>query len=434
MLQHPFRGVAPCRGTTVFALVLATLGGAFVPAIASAQGSDSVLESVFGRPLRPSVAFSAFGTLGYAVVDEETAEYRSGVARDGADDEGSFALDSRLGLQLDARLTGKLSATVQVIGREGGDGDPEAGLEWGLLRYLATDAVAIRVGRMSLPVFTLSDFREVGYANALLRPPEDVYVQIPLRRFDGFDITYDTELGDTLLRAQLFAGAASENLYDGLEPDASDAIGVALVAERGPFRARLGHANARFKITTEDNDIAALRAGLLQASVEIPSLAAVAEDFSPERVPLSFDSIGLSFDPGRWFVDAEYARRRVDNWVADLDSWSLAGGVRVAAFTPYAFASVLDDVEEDRRIALPPNPELELAPLEAGVNALYEPRDQRTFGAGLRWDVRPGIALKTQVERISREVTGQSLRRASDGDRDDGDDVTLFSAAIDFVF
>ena len=410
-----------------------------MPGLASAQEPDasgSVLESVFGRAMTPRLSFSAFGTLGYAALDEPDAEYRSGVAVDGADEAGSIELDTRLGVQLDARLTGKLSATVQVIGREGSEGEAEAGLEWGLIRYLVTDSIAVRAGRMSLPVFALSDFREVGYANVFLRLPEDVYSQIPLRRFDGVDLTYETAIARTLLSAQVYAGASSERLYDGLEPDAENSVGVALVAERGPFRARLGHVSTSFRIRSEDGSIARVRAGLLQTIAQQPALADlvgladVAEDFDPGRVPLRFDSLGLGYDPGRWFVDAEYARRRVDNWVADVDSWSLAGGVRLGELTPYAFASVFDDIDDDRRLDLPG----EASALEVGVNTFYEPRDQRTGGLGLRWDVRPGIALKGQLEYVTRDVVGQSLRRAADGMRDSGDDVTLFSAALDFVF
>ena len=417
------------RRAAVAALALAWTASLPATTVLAQGASGAALESVLGRPAAPNLSFSAFGTLGYAALDDESAEYRSGVARDGADADGSLVLDTRVGLQLDTRLTSKLSGTVQLIGRESGDGDPEAGLEWGLLRYLPTDSIAVRVGRMSLPVFALSDFREVGYANVFLRPPEDVYAQVPLRRIDGVDLTYDTEIGDTLLRAQLFTGRSSESLYDGLELDGKGIVGAAFAVERGPFRARIGHVVTRLEITSEGGGIEDVRAALLQASATLPDLAAVAEDFAPGRVPLSFDTIGASYDEGRWFVDAEYARRRVDNWVADLDSWSLAGGVRVASFTPYAFVSALDDVEEDRRITLPG-----FDALESGVNMFYEPRDQQSVGAGLRWDARPGLALKGQVESVSREVTGQSLRRASDGMRDGGDDVVLYSVALDFIF
>ena len=86
--------------------------------------------------------------------------------------------------------------------RQDESGDAGVALEWGFVRWLPTDTIAVRAGRMSLPVFAVSDYREVGYANVLLRPIEDVYSLIPLRRFDGIDVTLDSEIGGALVRWQ----------------------------------------------------------------------------------------------------------------------------------------------------------------------------------------------------------------------------------------
>ena len=416
----------PVRAST-FALA-ATLLTAALAGLASAA-------TTFGGPGTPRVSLSGFGTLGYAVLDDPDAEYRTGSALDGADEDGSLEVDTRLGLQLDAVFDQRWSATLQTLAREGEDGDPELGLEWGFVRFLTSDSTTLRVGRMSLPVFSLSDYREVGYANTFLRPPEDVYTQIPVRRFDGVDFTYDVEFGPTLLRAQIYYGGSSgERIIDGLEPDVTDTIGVNLVSERGPLALRVGYLDSRLELDSASGDIARVHAGILNALPLVPTLAEIEEDFDGSRVPLRFAAVGLRWDPGAWFVDTEYAQRRVDSWVSDLDSWSLAAGARFGAFTPYGFASTLAEAHGDRRVDLPDDPRLDA--LELGINALYEPRDQSSVGLGLRWDPLPGrIAVKVQAERLSREVTGTSfLRRQVDDGSDDGEDVTLFSAAIDFVF
>ena len=415
----------PFLARTAAASLLGLL--ALLPAIpdASAQG------------VRPSVTFSGFGTLGYAILDQPDSEYRTGRAEDGADDRGSFEVDSRLGLQLDAELTRRLSATLQAIAREGADGEPAVALEWGFLRFLPSDSTSVRVGRMSLPVFALSDFREVGYANVLLRPPEDVYAQIPLTRFDGIDLSFDLDYGETLFRVQLLGGVSEDRIYDELEPDARESFGIALSALRGPLQFRLSHVSSSFDIDSENGAVAQVGAGIRQVSQGVPALApllgAIADDFSGERVPLRFYAIGASFDPGTWFSDIEFASRRIDSWVSNIDSLSVVLGARFGAFSPYLFASDLSEIDGDRRIELPDgNPAIDA--LERGINQLYEPRDQRTTGLGLRWDPVARVALKAQVERVSREVIGTSLRRRADGNRDDGDDVTLFSAVVDFVF
>ena len=421
------------RSVTTNPLAVRTAAALLVGLLATLQA----IPDVSAQSVRPSVSFSGFGTFGYAVLDEPDSEYRTGRAEDGADDDGSIEVDTRLGLQLDAELTRRLSATLQAIAREGADGEPAVALEWGFLRFLPTDSTSVRVGRMSLPVFALSDFREVGYANVLLRPPEDVYAQIPLTRFDGIDLTFDLDYGATLFRAQLFGGVSEDRIYDELEPDARESVGIALSARRGPLQLRLSHVSSSFDIDSENGAVARVDAGIRQVSQVVPALApaldAIADDFSGERVPLRFYAIGASFDPGAWFSDIEFASRRIDSWVSNIDSLSVVLGARLGAFSPYLFASDLREIDGDRRIELPDgNPDIDA--LETGINLLYEPRDQRTAGLGLRWDPVARVALKAQVERVSREVIGTSLRRRADGNRDDGDDVTLFSAVVDVVF
>lgn len=380
---------------------------------------------------------SGFGTLGYAVLDDDNAEYRTGEARDGASASGSLEVDSRLGLQADAVFTERWSATVQAIVRESESGEPAAALEWGLLRWLPTDRIAVRVGRIGLPAFAISDYREVGYASVLLRPAEDVYSQIPLRRFDGADITVDGEIGDTLLQGQLFYGQAREKIFSELEPDARDSIGISGTLERGPFKVRISHVSADIDIDSGSAGVARVRAGIAQAQALVPSLAALADDFAGKRVPFQFNSLAVGVVLDRVFVDLEFAQRRVESWVPDVDSWALAIGTQFATplgtVRPYVFLSAVEETQGDRRVDLPENPLLD--PLEAGINVFYEPRDQNTIGVGARLNLSDHVSLSAQVDQISREARGISFfRPLVDDDSDEGNDVMLFSAAIDFIF
>ena len=381
----------------------------------------------------PDVSFSGFGTLGYAILDDENAEFRTGEAIDGADDSGSFEVDSRLGLQMDVTFNTAFSSTFQLIAREAEDGDVAAELEWGFLRWLATDNITIRAGRMSLPVYSISDFREVGYAIPFLRPPEDLYSMIPLRRFEGADITIDHEWNDALFRWQFFAGQSREEIFDNLAPDTELAVGASLAVERGPARIRLSHVSADVDIDSQNANRAAILAGINQALPLVPSLSSVGADFTGEEVPFFFNALSLGLNFSRIFIDAEFTQRRVDNWVSDVDGWSLAVGTRIGDIRPYVYVSQLTEPDGDRRINLPDNPQLN--PLEAGINQFYAPRDQSTIGIGARYNLSANLALKAQIDRISRDDIGISFNRVSvDDGTDDGDDVTLFSATVDFIF
>jgi len=424
-LLKPF-SFGPGKSNLVGVLLFLTAGLVF-PQTSLAQNTI---------PTFSKFTYSGYGTLGYAWLNDENAEYRTGEGESGATDKGSFGIDSRIALQLDGTYDSRLSGSLQVIVRQDETGDPGAQLEWGFLRFLPGERIEIRAGRMSLPVFSISDFREVGYANVLLRPPEDVYSQIPLRRFNGIDVTAESLLFGSLVTVQFIGGSAREKIFNDLEPDIKQLLGLSAWIERGPIKARANFTSAEIDIDSRSETIAGLRQGVDATLAQVPDLSGklnpVKAELSGESKELTFASFGLSAEFDSYFVDVEYASRRIDNWVVDVNSWSIAAGVSIGRFSPYAFVSSNKDAQSDRRVDLPDSPELNA--LEAGINSLYAPRSQNTSGVGLRYELTEKIALKSQLEFISREDIGISFRRLGDDGNDAGDDVVLFSSVIDFVF
>ena len=113
--------------------------------------------------------------------------------------------------------------TLQTVAREGEDDEPEVELEWAFVRWFVSDAVALRVGRLALPAFAMSDHGEVGYAITSVRPPEDIYAQIPLRRYTGADLTLTGSRGETSYALQVGAGPMEETLPGDLRVTGDDA-------------------------------------------------------------------------------------------------------------------------------------------------------------------------------------------------------------------
>jgi len=391
----------------------------------------------FAYSFRPLVIVSGFGTVGYAILDDPFAVYRTGDAIDGADDDGSFEVDTRLGLQMDIEFNPAFSSTYQLIAREAEEGEPRAELEWGYLRWQATDAISIRAGRVSFPVYAASNFREVGYATPYLRTSEFLYALGPLRRIDGGDITLEQEWGSNRFKFQAIAGRSQEDIFNDLTLDSEPLLGIAASVEKGPIQIRLSHLYTELDIDSNNADVAAVREGIEQLQLALPEVAASVprvSDFAGVRVPATLSALSLNLDFDRIFMDAEYTQRRVDNWVSDVNGWSISMGVRFGKFHPYVFASELFEPDGDKRIDLiDGNPDIDQ--LEAAINAYNLPDDQAVFGIGFRYNLSTQFALKAQVERLSRKDIGASFYRfnADDG-TDQGNDVTLYSATIDFVF
>ena len=374
----------------------------------------------------PRYTFSGFGTIGLGVLDEADLEYRTLRAGGGADEGGSFELDTRLGLQLDVDIDPALAVTLQGVAREGEDDEPEVELEWAFVRWFVNDAVTLRAGRLALPAFAMSDHREVGYAITPARPPEDVYSQIPLTRYTGADLTLTGARGETSYALQVGAGPMEETLPDDLRIGGEDGWSGNLVLERGPVRLRLSRLSTRIETDSIGLD------ALAEAAAFTPGLEEVADSLASGSARGRFDSIALGLDLGRGFAQLEHTVRRLEGrgGRGNARSSSALVGLRLGTLTPFALASTFVDEADGLDVELPPSP------LAAALEAVYEDRSQSTLGVGVRWDFASGFSLKGQVERVRSESTGVSLSRGGDPGARTGelDDVTLFAATLDFVF
>ena len=392
-----------------------------------------LLPTIAAADFDPNVELSGFGTLGYSISDSDTAEYRLGKALNGVDSSGSFLLDTRLGVQLDTRFHDKFSATAQVLFRDDEDGDFTPDLEWAFARWSVSDSWTLRLGRMSLPTFNLSDYREVGYATEFLRPPEDTYAQVPLRRFDGIDLIGHFEFDDVLLSTEILFGRTKENLQNNTTVETDALGGVAFSVSKGVAKLRLSHVETQ-KAQLTNQDIIALGEVLTPLIPLIPSLEEVTATIAPESNHLTFAFSGLSLelDFDRVFVDAEYTLLKSNSYIGSIIGWYVATGYRYGAFTPYVFTSRLRRSGASVQYDIP---EVEVfEPLQETLDSLFFNPNQATTGVGLRWDFKPDLAFKFQLENISRDEIGLSFFRTGTSDQDTGDDVVLASFNVDFIF
>ena len=378
----------------------------------------------------PELELSGFGTFGYSISDSGTAEYRVGDAQDGVDDSGSFLLDTRLGVQLDAHLNDQFSATVQAFARDDDSGDFSPELEWAFVRWNVNDSWSFRLGRMSLPTFNVSDFREVGYANVLLRPPEDIYLQVPIRRFNGVDLSGNFEIGEALLSTQLLFGQTRENIQNSATIEADNLAGVNVAISQGIARLRVSHVQTT--LSTESEDLSVLSEALQQLTLGIPSLAPIASMVTSEPRDTTFSSVSLELDFEQFFVSSEHTWLHSDSFLPDTTGWYVSAGYRYGNWTPYLFTSRLQQSGSPVEFDIPDVPLLQ--PLNEGLTDLFLDPDQSTTGVGVRWDFIPDLALKFQLEHIRRDDIGLSFFRIDDDDSDDGKDVTLISVTIDYIF
>src|SRR5690606_32482283 len=89
------------------------------------------------------------------------------------------------------------------------------GVEWLFAQYSPTTNVDLRLGRVVLPAFMISDSRNVGYAQPWLRAPLEVYSQLPMSTLDGAQVNWRIPVGGAIVTIQPTYGSSASNSSSG---------------------------------------------------------------------------------------------------------------------------------------------------------------------------------------------------------------------------
>ncbi|WOB08001.1 porin [Piscinibacter gummiphilus] len=372
----------------------------------------------------PTYKLSGFGTLAAVHSDLDTADFTGSVFQpNGAGHTRSTTTtpDSKLGVQLNASFNSEWSAVAQVISQYQHDASYWPQLEWGNVTYKPTDALSLRVGRIALPAYLMSESRLVGYAHTWARPPQDVYGVLPLTSNDGIDATYRSKIGSAQNTVQAYYGTNEVKLAGGGTAKAKTSWGINDTVEVGSLTLR-----AAYTYLKEDLQIDSL-APLFAGMSMIPGLY---EKYDPRNMNTHALALGAQYDPGDWFVMSEFVDYKGDGILSDSRSWYVAGGYRVGKFTPYLIHSeVKARIEEDT------------SPMSAFITPLLYQANatQKTTAVGVRYDVYKNTAIKLQYDRVQTgsRSNGRLKTEAQPGNNwgfVPGSKANVVTLGVDFVF
>lgn len=344
------------------------------------------------------LSIHGFGTAGLVHSDNDQADFAANLNQPGGPGRSrswDFTPDSKAGLQLSTRLDARWSAVLQVTSRKLAGNDFNPRVEWANVQYALTPDLSLRAGRIALSTLMHSDARLVGFAQAPIRVPLETYNIVPPTNSDGIDATWVAPVGAASNTLQASYGRTD--------------VGLAVSVPEG---AAVSVAKAR-KIVNVANalEIGALtlRASYFQS--DIHTLGAV--------FGYRMKALGALYDAGRWFAQGELVRSHSSGLTKTTGAWYGLGGLRIAAVTPYLGYAQIRPLDR----------------LQAGIGT-----QQRTRSAGVRWDARPGLAVKVQYDRINAPgalATGGSpsyLVNQTTGSFLNGGETNLASVAVDFVF
>jgi hypothetical protein len=368
------------------------------------------------------ISIAGFGTAALTKTNTDLAEFSRASQASGAGKDARTGVDSDFGVQATAKWDDRLSFTAQGLARKHGENDQySAELAWAFAKYKVSDDFSVRLGRIGLPIYMISDSRNIGYANTMLRPPTEVYQQVPLDNANGGDIIYQHSFGETTATAQFAVGTAKDHSRGGTTVNSSSMV-AQLLLENGPFTYRIGRAQANVSI--HNAGLAQLVAGVKAANLGIADQLNII-DFTGK-----FTSLGVTMDYKNVLAQAEYAKRTTDTrLIPDTTSWYLMLGYRWGAFVPYY---VHGNAKQDSIRSFSNLPTTgPLAGLSAGVNGAIKAGLQSTDAVGVRWDFYKSAAFKVQIDRVKPKDGAGYFINAQPGFTGP---VTVYAAAIDFVF
>lgn len=376
----------------------------------------------------PDLTLSGFGTLGYAQSDSDDSPYLRGEGGEGADRAGTFKVDTRLGIQLNSQFNERFSATIQGVARQNYEGSFSPKAQWVFLKTQLSDSQSVRLGRMSDPLFRNSQVRDVGYGSTDVRMPQELYNQSNLSYFDGVDYIHHFSLGESDVAARLYAGESKSSFSGLFVFRLNDIAGFTLDAQRSNTSWRFGYNQAG--VSYSSPVINAAETALSTVSGLFPELQVYADDFSDRKRSIQALNLGATVEGERWAAEAEWLTIKGSGVVPDINAWFALARLNLDQWTPYTYIA---SARQTSRRSLPDPSIATLNPIVDGLRLAYLPIDQDTVALGVRWDFARKVALKTQVDWVSRTSHGVNFARPTTTDVNN-DDVVLATIVLDFVF
>jgi len=313
------------------------------------------------------------------------------------EDEWSFSSETTFGIQIKAPLADNASVLLQF---SGDSLESQAEVDWAFLEYRVSSAVTVRGGRLRVPGFMVSEYREVGYAYPWVQTPLEVYGLTPFLRYEGLDLRYFLTLGEVDLRFNPFMGSTrNQELSVGRVRYAeqnSQFGGLDIQLNYHAITARFSYSKYDFDIVsaTWDESMEVLIEGqevvpgnppveflgivdiidsLVDAATGFalanPTQAAVynaeAASFTAQRVNYSNDSImggdqnaeyfslGLSYDSEYTLIMAEVIKGGIDGAFPDAKGGYVTFGYRFGNWMPHLTYATIASTDDDERGSLP---------------------------------------------------------------------------------
>ncbi len=316
--------------------------------------------------------------------------------------------------------------------------------------------LGFRLGRNPLDIFLLSDYRNVGFAYAWVRPMTGMYSTLFADFYEGAQVMYSKSLdcGDVSVAA--YAGSLDIHLplselgcmdfsYEPLvginlryTRDAFKFIAGYQRGEIGDLSSSVGHFSSVFKTIPENI---------------IPPAPYVASYMDLNGSYCDYFSLGVAYDDNSWIIQSELSQYRFEKALGlTYNSGYISVGYRWKNFVPFISYSKLynsigfipfSEYKKNKENIALLTPEMLQALVDLGSLNRDVDAHQDTLSLGLRWNIGNNYALKLQwdhnwIKKANANSVGQGQTILWETDPtikiDKDQEVNVFSVSFDFFF
>lgn len=382
-----------------------------------------------------NVMVNGFGTIGLIKSSDKDLGFREEVSQQGIFDEYNLSHNSDLGLQVNYYATDKLDFGIQLLAKDRHKNSLDKSIQSAYINYSLTPKFDLRLGRLGVDSYLMSDYRHVGFTHLWTHLPTEFYAAHPVTAIDGMDIVFKQPLSEGLFRAKLWFGQAKYDFYsaDTSTINLNQLLGSSLSWEDESWNFRLTYSQSKSKI---DNDtIKPLEVALQAASSAGWPEATNFTNLTINDKTLRYYAAAVSYDDAHWLIQSELG---LVNTGSTLVPGSLSGylsvGRKLGTVTPFIVGSWVRS-KHDRLIM--PTPSLSaynsLQQISQYVfNQFY--MTQHTVSVGARWDIQPKVALKAQWDKTWVDQYSGFLLDRPAGAIAEKRQLDTFSITVDFLF
>lgn len=398
-----------------------------VVALAVAAALPSIASAV-------DFSYSGFSTAAYAQTDTDDANVGYQGQPEGINSDGTFEMDSKLGVQVTAKFNDVLSATIQGVAYSDLTGEWEPRLDWAYLRLQALPSVSVRAGYLRAPTFMYSDSVFIGYANVWVRPPMELYNMAPLYQMRGIDVTWRGSLGPVQVSVNPYYGDSEVEFPDDTL-EAPKWIGAATTFEYRSWMARVGYSELELGSTTKA--LLPLLDSMRAVGAFCAPCASEADRLDTDGPTMKTLNLGVQYDDGSNFLASEVAKATTGGnyLVPNREGAYLTYGRRFGGFMPYLTYAQSRENSPERSTIPSDGP---FAMFAFAVNTTLDSgySDQDSYSAGLRYEVPSfsvldGALLKLQFDHIDAKGGNGMLNQVQPGF---DHSLNMVSVSFDFIF